>query len=54
MNRQELAWKRFEQTGSISAYLAYRQSREYSKTEGDLQYADIYRRHRSENETAGK
>ena len=54
MNRQELAWKRFEETGSIAAYLAYCHSAVERRTEGELQNVDFHRRHRAENETAGK
>ena len=50
MNRPERAWKRFEETGCITDYLAYRQLECSQRTEGGLQNADFDRRHRSENE----
>lgn len=56
MNRQELAWKRFEKTGCIADYLAYCQQRlpGSAGTERELSHVDIDRRHRSENEGAGQ
>ncbi len=41
MNKQELAWKRFWETGTVSAYLAYCRSTTSAETEGDLQNADF-------------
>lgn len=56
MNRQESAWKRFEQTGCIADYLAYCRitAQGRPETEGDLRYADFDRWHCSENKTVGK
>ncbi len=50
MNRQYLAWERFEQTGHINDYLAYCRTEE----RGDMPYADFHRWHRPENEASGK
>lgn len=54
MNRQELAWKHFMETGSVSAYLAYRRTTTCTKTEGDLQHADFNRWNHPESEKSGK
>ncbi len=56
MNRQDLAWKRFEQTGCIRDYLAYCQMEQINSSDckGDLPYADFHRRHRPQGEATGK
>ena len=50
MSKQELAWKRFWETGSVSAYLAYCRSTACAETEGDLQNVDLNRRNHSKSE----
>lgn len=52
MNKQEAAWKRFEETGCICDYLNYKLSICSKSTEGDLQNADCDRRNCSENKNS--
>lgn len=54
MNRWELAWKRFEDTGSILDYLAYCRLYSQTGTEGELVHADIDRWDRSESKKSWK
>ena len=54
MNKQELAWKHFEETGSILDYLQYCHLTDYAGTEGDTPYADFYRWNRSESKKPWK
>ena len=54
MNKRELAWKRFEETGSISDYLLYCRLTDYTGTEGELPYADFDRRDHSESKKSWK
>ncbi len=50
MKKWELAWKRFEETGSISDYLIYRHLNNHIVTEGETSHADFDRWNRTESE----